>query len=71
MPPKIASPSHGSGFEMLLKAVTLFLVGMAVLGFFGKFRMPRLPSIKRATRCEECGSVTPRAEDCPCKSRKA
>lgn len=53
---------------MLLKAVTFFLIGMAVLGMFGKLRTPKLPKIGLAKRCPECGAKTPSGGKCPCRS---
>lgn len=53
---------------MLVKVVTLFLVGMAILGFFGKLRTPKLPKIGKAARCENCGARKPSQGSCPCQS---
>ena len=56
---------------MLIKAVTIFLVGMAVLGMFGKLRVPKVPRIGRARRCSDCGAVKPGSGACPCGGGKA
>jgi len=54
---------------MLLKVATFFLVGMAILGLFGKLRTPRIPLIKLAERCDACGAKTPPGGSCPCKKK--
>ena len=42
----------GSGSDVIVKIVTLFLIGMGVLAMFGKLRLPkRLTSAK----CPACG----------------
>ena len=57
---------------MLLKAVSLFLVAMLVLGMFGKLRLPKMPSLKRrdrigaASKCPKCGAYNPGKGPCPC-----
>ncbi|WP_167767108.1 hypothetical protein [Jannaschia formosa] len=49
---------------MLVKIVTLFLIGMAVLAMFGRLRMPRLRG--RAT-CRDCGAPRVGRGPCPCR----
>ncbi|MXU66780.1 hypothetical protein [Oceanomicrobium pacificus] len=55
---------------MIVKAVFLFLIAIAVLGMFGKLRMPRLPGAKGpkfVTRtCKACGAPVPGGGTCPC-----
>lgn len=55
---------------MIFKVVTLFLVAIAVLGMFGKFRIgifdkmqKRLP---KSVRCKACGTPIPANGACPC-----
>lgn len=52
---------------MLVKIVTLFLIGMAVLAMFGRLRLPHF----RASRCPGCGVPRVGRADCPCKGRDA
>ena len=40
---------------MILKIVSLFLIGMIVLAMFGKLRVPKL-GYKTAKRCTKCGT---------------
>ena len=58
---------------MILKAVTLFLIAMLVLGMFGKLRLPRLGSrrkgIKTAKKCRHCGGYILGDGPCPCRDR--
>ena len=52
----------GSGSDVIVKIVTLFLIGMGVLAMFGKLRLPkRLTSAK----CPACGKGP-----CPCGKDK-
>jgi hypothetical protein len=55
----------GSGFDMILKIVSLFLIGMAVLAMFGKLRVPGL---RRLTdrKCPNCGRYRIGKGPCPC-----
>lgn len=58
---------------MIVKAVTLFLIAMIVLGMFGKLRLPKLPQqkqkLKSATKCKACGGYVLGDAPCPCKDR--
>lgn len=52
-----------SGCDVIVKIVTLFLIGMAVLAMFGKLRLPkRLTSAK----CPGCGRYRIGKGPCPC-----
>ncbi|RAP39934.1 hypothetical protein BYZ73_17760 [Rhodovulum viride] len=57
---------------MLLKVALLFLVGMAVLGMFGKLRLPRprggglALGRRRPARCPHCGRFRIGSGPCPC-----
>ncbi|WP_191090243.1 hypothetical protein [Histidinibacterium aquaticum] len=48
---------------MIVKIVTLFLIGMAVLAMFGRLRMPRLG---RPKKCAACGRPRIGSGPCPC-----
>lgn len=50
---------------MLLKIVTLFLVGIGVLGMFGKLRWLD-PRLKVARKCRACGAPRVGKGPCPC-----
>lgn len=50
---------------MLSKLVVLFLIGMAVLAMFGKWRVSK----RRAERCPRCGTIQAGRGPCPCKSK--
>lgn len=55
----------GSGFDVIIKIVTLFLIGMAVLAMFGRLRLPgrgRLTS----KACPKCGAPRLGRGACPC-----
>ncbi|CTQ33640.1 hypothetical protein JAN5088_02424 [Jannaschia rubra] len=50
---------------MIVKIVTLFLIGMAVLAMFGRLRFPGRARLARA-RCAHCGAVCAGRGPCPC-----
>lgn len=59
---------------MLIKAVTLFLIAMLVLGMFGKLRRPRLPGFKKKgiakpAKCPKCQNYIVGDGGCPCQPR--
>lgn len=54
---------------MLIKIVTLFLVGMVVLAMFGKLRLPKPKGPKgllRRGNCAACGRPRIGKGPCPC-----
>lgn len=58
---------------MIVKIVTLFLIGMAVLAMFGRLRLPRpgqgpfaLPRRQQA-KCPKCGRHRIGRGPCPCE----
>lgn len=58
---------------MILKVVTIFLIGMGVLAMFGKYRFPgtdtaRRLSERRPRKCRHCGRF--RFGKGPCDCRK-
>ncbi|MBV0910891.1 hypothetical protein [Anianabacter salinae] len=50
---------------MIVKIVMLFLVGIGVLGMFGKLRMPKVPRIA-SKKCAACGAPRVGKGPCPC-----
>ncbi|MCR9087365.1 MAG: hypothetical protein NXH97_11525 [Rhodobacteraceae bacterium] len=52
---------------MMVKIVTLFLIGMAVLAMFGRLRMPRIGQLTKR-KCPRCGRHRIGKSPCPCKS---
>ncbi len=57
---------RGSGCDMILKAVTFFLIGMAVLAMFGKLRLPGQKKLQ-SKRCPQCGRFKIGSGPCPCR----
>ena len=54
---------------MVVKAVLLFLVGMAVLAMFGRLRIPGAEAARRlggARRCARCGRYRIGKGKCTC-----
>ncbi|MHA3913255.1 hypothetical protein [Halovulum sp. GXIMD14793] len=57
---------------MILKAVSFFLIGIAVLAIFGRLRMPKLPgksaqkSVPKAIKCPKCRSYVLPGTTCNC-----
>lgn len=56
-------PTPGSASDMIIKVVLIFLVVMALLGVFGRMRLPRLLSSKK---CPKCGRPRIGKGPCPC-----
>lgn len=57
----------------MLQAVALFLLGVALLGVFGRFRRPRPPrldsggnGVQAADKCRVCGTYSIGADPAPC-----
>lgn len=55
---------------MLLKIVSFFLIGMVVLGMFGKLRLPKVKALD-ARRCAKCGSFKIGKSPCVCEKSKS
>jgi hypothetical protein len=55
---------------VIVKIVSLFLIGMAVLAMFGRLRMPKLPRLT-AAKCPDCGRPRIGRDPCPCSKRKS
>ena len=59
---------------MLVKIVTFFLIGMAVLAMFGRLRFPGLPDRRKTSdkkpgkprKCKACGSFIIGSGPCRC-----
>ncbi|MDU8912635.1 hypothetical protein [Aestuariicoccus sp. MJ-SS9] len=50
---------------MIIKIVTLFLIGMGVLAMFGKLRVPGARRLA-AAKCPKCGRYRIGKGPCPC-----
>ncbi|WP_186766517.1 hypothetical protein [Puniceibacterium confluentis] len=50
---------------MIVKIVSIFLIGMAVLAMFGKLRMPGAKRLASA-KCKRCGRYRIGRGPCPC-----
>jgi len=61
---------------MIIKAVSLFLIGMVALAMFGKLRLPGLRRTTgklkpgRVKTCPKCGAPNPGGGRCLCEERK-
>lgn len=63
---------------MIVKIVALFLVFIAVLGFFGKLRVPGARQLRQlrdrarlgAEKCPNCGRYKIGKGPCDCRKRK-
>ncbi|MGH1353859.1 MAG: hypothetical protein ACRBBS_02090 [Thalassovita sp.] len=51
---------------MILKIITFFLIGMAVLAMFGKLRFPGQKKLQ-SKRCQNCGRFKIGSGPCPCQ----
>lgn len=54
---------------MILKIVTLFLIGMGVLAMFGKLRLPKIKAYE-TRKCTKCGSFKIGKSPCLCEGPK-
>ena len=63
---KKKSPMQGLGFNMILKIVFLFLIGMVVLAMFGRLRLPGQKSLE-SRRCQSCGRFRIGRSECNCR----
>ncbi len=59
---------------MIIKLVSLFLIGMLALAMFGRLKMPKVgkngnrPNLK-ARKCKKCGSYILGKGACACEKR--
>ncbi len=56
---------------MLVKVITLFLIGIAVLAMFGRLRFPSSARLARPGRCRRCGAPRVGRVPCPCTKERA
>jgi len=60
---------------MIIKAVSLFLIGMIALAMFGRLRTPKIKNpLKRnapleAKKCPKCGSYVLGSDTCDCEKK--
>lgn len=58
---------------MLVKIITFFLIGMAVLAMFGKLRVPKIGKPKLGElpvkKCRKCGSYKIGKGPCACEKK--
>jgi hypothetical protein len=60
---------------MLIKIITIFLIGIAVLAMFGRLRLPKLKNPLRrdgqlnASKCNKCGSYILGQGPCACEKQ--
>lgn len=66
---KNAQPLRSLGYEMIIKVVVLFLVGMMVLAMFGKLRLPKAPRLG-AQKCDKCGKYRIGRGTCLCSKNR-
>ncbi|WP_170106755.1 hypothetical protein [Rhodovulum imhoffii] len=54
---------------MILKVVSLFLIGMMVLAMFGRLRLPGVGRVRlnKPAKCPDCGRHVLGKGRCPCR----
>lgn len=67
-PSKNAPNSRGTGCDVILKIVFLFLIVMGVLAMFGKLRIPGAKRLASA-KCRKCGRYRIGKGPCPCSGK--
>jgi hypothetical protein len=60
---------RGLASDMIFKAVSIFLVFIAVLAMFGKFSLPGQKRLQSA-RCANCGRFRIGKGPCACRNKK-
>ena len=50
---------------MIVKVISLFLIGMAVLAMFGRLRFPKVTR-RKPGKCPKCGRPRIGKGPCPC-----
>ncbi|HHB80567.1 MAG TPA: hypothetical protein ENK83_02295 [Aliiroseovarius sp.] len=60
---------------MIIKVVSLFLIGMAVLAMFGRLRIPGVDRLNRLgkskpRKCRKCGMYVLGKGPCECEGKK-
>lgn len=65
-----ARSGHGSGFDMIIKIVSLFLIAMVVLAIFGRLRIPKIGEKLGVAKCPDCGRHRIGKGPCECGSDK-
>lgn len=66
---KSARSLHGSGCDMILKIVALFLVFIGVLGWFGKMHWIGGKTLTQ-TKCKSCGRYRIGKGSCSCGKKR-
>lgn len=67
LPPWKSAPiTHGSGSDVIVKIVILFLVAMGVLAMFGRLRFPGQQKLASA-KCPKCGRFRIGKGPCACQ----
>lgn len=68
---KNARFGQGSGSDVIIKIVSLFLIGMLVLAMFGRLRLPGAvrKGLKKPGKCPDCGRYRIGKGPCPCRKR--
>lgn len=64
---------RGSGCDVIIKIVTLFLIGMGVLAMFGKLRLPGIGGMRdrlASEKCSKCGRYRIGKGPCACRRDK-
>ncbi|WP_197917181.1 hypothetical protein [Thiosulfatihalobacter marinus] len=59
----------GLASDVIVKIVSLFLVGMALLAMIGKLRFPGQKRLQSA-KCPKCGRYRIGKGPCPCRKKK-
>lgn len=65
-PQRNVPSGRGTGSDVIVKAVTLFLIAMALLAMFGKLRLPGR-NLRRVAKCRDCGRYLTRGDRCTCR----
>ena len=58
----------GLASDVMVKVVTLFLVGMAILAMLGKLKFPGQKRLQSA-KCRHCGRYRIGKGPCPCQKK--
>ena len=60
------SIGRGLDYKMIIKIISLFLIGMVILAIFGRLRLPKF-KLGPQKKCTKCGAPIINSSKCVCE----